>query len=195
MHPSESFWCPFRMKINLLFLRHQFQVTFFFFSCDYAAYAFSQTLSVIPLVGFPKATAVIHLINVLNKWMKLKSWVSVPSINQSRWKLLKYHTLPDAHRIVERGLAWSYRGILFQCAALWPHSSVCVSVSSFRTEVEENGSDKWDKSKFCICPLTVRPLLQFLESLADILNVETLLLFLTTLLSSQLSEGFWRRTE
>lgn len=131
---------------------------------------------------------IIHLINVLNKWMKPRSWVSVPSINQSRWQNLKYHSLPDVHRIMERGLVWSYRGILFQRAALWAHSSVCVSISSFRTEVRENGSDKWNKSKFCICPLTDRPLLQFLESLADILNVEILL-------SSQLSEGFWRRTE
>lgn len=43
---------------------------------------------------------------------------------------------------------------------------VCVSVSSFRAEMEEFGSDKWDQDKVGICPLRDRLLLQFSGGLA-----------------------------
>lgn len=115
---------------------------------------------------------VIHLINVLNKWMKPRSWVCITSINQSRWHLLKSHSLPDANRIVERGLAWSYWGILFQHAALWPHSSVWVSVC-----LSLPLGLKWRRmgvisgiKQVLHLPTHKQALLQFLESLAD--NIE-----------------------
>lgn len=197
MHPSESFWYPFRIKINLLFLRHQFQVTFFFL--------FVWLCCLCPLSDFisdhsskvPNGNCkVIHLINVLNKLMKPRSWVSVPSINQSRWHLLKSHSLLDANRIVERGLAWSYRGILFQHPALLPQSSVWVSVClslPLGLKWKRLGMISGIKASFAFAHSQTGPSFYSYRDLLTILNVETL--FLTTLLSSQLYEDFWRRTE
>lgn len=76
---------------------------------------------------------------------------------------------PTAHLMSpsQRKGAWceASRAILFDVLEHF-ELIVCVSVSSFRAEMEDYGSDKWDQDKAGICPLRDRPLLQFSRGLA-----------------------------
>lgn len=67
-----------------------------------------------------------------------------------------------------RGRGTGLRLLAHLLSACWSalSSLICVSVSSFRTETEENGSDKCDQGKVGICSLRDRPRPQFLGGLA-----------------------------
>lgn len=69
---------------------------------------------------------------------------------------------------------------------------VCVSVSSFRAEMEEFGSDKWDQYKVGICPLRDRLLLQFSGGLAGSRSCWHSALFSD---NTAFSSAFWRLLE
>lgn len=69
---------------------------------------------------------------------------------------------------------------------------VCVSVSSFRAEMEEFGSDKWDQDKVGICPLRDRLLLQFSGGLAGSRSCWHSALFSD---NTAFSSAFWRLLE
>lgn len=69
---------------------------------------------------------------------------------------------------------------------------VCVSVSSFRAEMEEYGSDQWDQDKVGICPLRDRPLLWFSRGLAGSRSCWHSALFSDNI---AFSSAFWRLLE